>query len=82
MSDEIWSKWKNKRYESGTENGYWRVIGYIDRPALILQNPITGQQYTEVIDSHNHLERKELTKGEALEILEANNLCNKPEFIG
>lgn len=74
MSDEIWAKWKNKRYEAS--EGYWRVIGYIDRPALLLKNPITGEQYTEVIDCPNHLERKEVTKGEALAILEANNMCN------
>jgi len=72
-STEFWSKWKNKRYAA--PDGYWCVIGFIDRPALILKNPITGKQYTEVIDCPNHQERKELTKGEALEILEANNLC-------
>jgi hypothetical protein len=52
-------------------DGYLRVIGYIDRPALLLQNPVTGRTETVVIGCQNHQHMQEVEPARALEIAEA-----------
>ena len=48
---EIFKPWSNKRYENPGGKGYLRVIGYIDKPALLLKNPITGEALT-LMENH------------------------------
>ncbi|WP_010137618.1 hypothetical protein [Oceanicola sp. S124] len=57
-----------KLYRNG--DTYYRVIGYIDRPALHLEDPITGKRAVVVIDSPQHRDMKEIEAGEALLISE------------
>lgn len=68
MSENIWDTWKDKRYAH--HHGYLKVCGYIDKPALILINPMTGQKETVIIDCPNHKEMREITEGEALGLAE------------
>ena len=67
-----------KRYS--TLDGYYTVIGYIDKPAIIMKNPITGESRTIVIDCNNHLEMDEISNEEALVTLEGHCLC-KPNLL-
>lgn len=57
-----------KRYAA--LNGYWSVIGYINKPAIVLRNPVTGEKETVVIGSPNHNDLTEISDGEALNMLE------------
>lgn len=59
-------KWKDLRYKAPGP-GYWRVVGVITEPALILENPITRKQMTQVIGCPNHREMETCDKDEALE---------------
>jgi len=61
--------WFGKRYENGET--YWNVIGYIDRPALLLQDPITGETNTVVIGCPNHDAMKEISDAMVIVRLEA-----------
>ena len=58
-----------KCYANG--NSYLRVTGYIDRPALLLRDPITGEQQTVVIGCRNHDEMEEISEIAALNTIEA-----------
>lgn len=66
------SDYLDKKYKNG--DSYYAVIGYIDKPALILKDPITGDSTTVVIDCHNHQDMIELTPEQALERLEGHCL--------
>ena len=57
-----------KLYRNG--DTYYRVNGYIDRPALVLLDPITKKQMTVVIGSRQHQDMKEISPEEALLISE------------
>ena len=59
-------KWTDVRYKA-PGSGYWKVIGVITEPALILENPITGKQMTQVIGCPNHKEMELCDKEKALE---------------
>lgn len=61
-----------KRYKSG--DGYMTVIGYIDRPAIILMDPVTREQSTVVIGCPNHECMEEVSDSEALTMLESEVL--------
>lgn len=59
-------EWSDIRYKAQGP-GYWRVVGVISDPALILENPITGKQMTQVIGCPNHNEMEPYSKEKALE---------------
>jgi len=65
-----------KRYEA--TDGYYAVIGFINEPAILLKNPITGDNLTVVIGCNNHLEMKEISDENALAAIEGYCLC-KPK---
>jgi hypothetical protein len=46
-----------KRYRNG--DSYLEVVGYIDRPAIILRDDVTGEQRTVVIGSALHQDMEE-----------------------
>ena len=64
-----------KRYAAS--DGYYAVIGYIDQPAILLKNPITGEDMTVVIGCMNHQEMTEISAEDAIKIAEGH-LYSKP----
>jgi len=72
---KIFDDWKDKRYAH--KNGYMKVIAYIDRPALILMNPMTGEKETVVIGCLNHEGMREVSEGEALGLSEHKHFTNR-----
>ena len=56
------------KYKNGET--YYKVVGYIDRPAICLADPITGETKTVVIGCWNHTEMEKITDSEAVQILE------------
>lgn len=63
-----------KRYTAS--DGYYAVIGYIDKPAILLKNPLTKKQMTVVIGCPNHLKMTEISDKDALEISEGHLLTS------
>jgi hypothetical protein len=64
MKDEM-----SKRYK--TKDGYMQVIGYIDKPAIILKDHVTGHQKVIVVGSMVHQSLEEISDADALNFLEA-----------
>lgn len=68
-------EWLGQRYED--TKGYKVVIGYIDQPAIILRNPITGSTETVVIGCRHHHDMREISADDAISIAE-NHLLTAP----
>jgi hypothetical protein len=58
------TKYLNKRYKRG--DGHEVVVGVILDPAIILKNPVTGEQRTVVIGCLTHNEMQEVSGTESL----------------
>lgn len=58
-----------KRYRKDG-GGYWAVVGYIDNPAVVLRDPLTGEARVVVIGSGQYRDMNEIPDDEALRIAE------------
>lgn len=59
-----------QRYEDESGEGYFAVIGYIDQPAILLRNPITGEKKTVVIGCAIHGSMRQISPEDALFLAE------------
>lgn len=73
MSDKP-TDYIGKRYAAS--DGYYAVIGYIDSPAILLKNPITGNSMTVVIGCEIHREMTEISNKDAIEMVEGHCFLN------
>ena len=58
-----------KRYRNDG-GSYWKVVGYIDKPAVVMRDPLTGQAQAVVINSGQFSDMVEMPNEEALCIAE------------